>query len=244
MTRKLLVLVIPLLLLASVSIAYAQNIAVTTAPTTANTGITNSVQTATAGSMPTVTGSTATVMDPALKLKQQMQLVQDQKQAEIAKIANDAKAAIQAKRAEFTAKLQTIKDQNKKAIVERIDTRLTQINTNQTEKYTQVIGQLQTFLDKMSITASGTAKMTEITTAQNAIDTAKAAVSAQAEKAYTMAITDDTALKLNAGTIVDQFRQDINSVYGLVLNAKQTIHNLIPVKPVLLIKPASNSANL
>jgi hypothetical protein len=219
MTRKLLVLFLTLLLLTFVSSANAQ--------------------TTTTGSVPTTT--TPVAIDAATKLKLQMQLVKDQKK----EIVSETKSIIQAKKDEFKTKLQLIKDQKKKTLVENIDAKLTKVNGDYTIKFLDVVTRLQTFLEKIKqSTVDATAMtMTDIATAQTAIDTAKTAVEAQVEKSYTMNITDDSALKLNAGMIVSQFKQDLVAVYKLVLEAKQAVQKLDADKE-LIKKEATSSAKL
>jgi hypothetical protein len=164
----------------------------------------------------------------------------NQKNAAITKIQDNMAAMIQAKRVEFNAKLQTIKDSNRKSLVERINSRLAEINKNQTDRYNVILGELQSFLDKISSSATPTASLANITNAQNAIDIAKSAVSAQAQKTYIMTITDDTTLKQNAAAIVSQFRQDITSIYKLVVDAKQAVQGLKPgvkIVPPIIMRP-------
>lgn len=217
MTRKLLFLLLPLLLLFFVSNVNAQ--------------------TTTTGSIPSAT--TPAAIDAATKLKLQMQLIQDQRR----EAASKAGAVVQAKVDDFKAKLQLIKDQKKKVIVERIDTRLTEVNKNITTRFLDALTRLQTFLDKIKQTITSTSSatvMTDITNAQTAIDTARIAVDAQVAKTYSINITDDFTLRLNVGTTVSQFRQDLVAVYKLVINAKQTVQKLNTDNE--LIKEATSSA--
>jgi hypothetical protein len=218
MTRKLLVLFIPLLFLTNVAAAKAET---TVSPNVRTT---------------TINATTAAGTNPMTA-----KILMDQKKTAITKIRDDMKTMIQAKRAEFNTKLQTIKDQNKKALVERINSRLVEINKNQTTRYADILSQLQSFLDKISTSATPTASLANITNAQNIINIAKSAVSAQSEKAYIMTITDGTTLRQNAGIVVSQFRQDITSVYRLVLEAKLAVLSLKPiVKPLvspIIMKP-------
>lgn len=225
MTRKLLTLFLPLLLLIFVSSASAADTATVRFPPT------------------TATGSAPTAIDAATKLKLQIQLIQDQKNAAMTKIKNDAKALIQAKRDEFKLRVQTIKDLNKKALVERIDAKLAEVNKNQTTGFTEVLVRLQGFLDKIKQSTPSATLSTNITAAQTAIDTAKAAVDAQAAKAYTMTIIDDATLKLNAGATVSQLRLDLTAVYKLVIDAKQAVQKLNTNK-VEIKKEATKSAEL
>ncbi|OGH24925.1 MAG: hypothetical protein A3B47_02340 [Candidatus Levybacteria bacterium RIFCSPLOWO2_01_FULL_39_24] len=219
MTRKLLILLLPLLLLIFVASVNAEN---------------------------ATTGSAQTATDAATKLKLQMQLLQEQKKTTITQIRDDAKALIQAKRDEFKAKLKAIKDQKKKALVDRIDAKLVEVNKKHTARFLEVLTRLQLFLEKFiqSATGSTSAKtLTDITAAQIAIDTAKSAVEAQATKDYTMNIADDTTLKLNAGTTVSQLRLDLMAVYKLVIDAKQAVQKLNTDRSTIK-KEATGSANL
>ena len=217
MTRKLLVLLVPLFLLINVAIAKAE------------TGVAPNVRAT------TINATTAAGTNPITS-----RVLLNQKNAAITKIQDNMAAMIQAKRAEFNNKLQTIKDQNKKSLVERINSRLAEINKNQTDRYNVILGELQSFLDKISSSATPTASLANITNAQNMINIAKSAVSAQAQKTYIMTITDNATLKQNAGTIVSQFRQDITSVYKLVVDAKQAVQSLKPgvkIVPPIIMKP-------
>jgi hypothetical protein len=220
MTRKLLALLfVPLFLFIFGSTANA----------VVNT-TTESAQTSTAGNSQT-TASTAS------KLRQQMQLVQEQKKAAV----TQAKAMIQAKRDEFRTRIQEIKDQKKKVLIERIDARLAEVNKNQTARFTEVLNILQTFLDKINKSAIGTSIQASIATTQTTIDAARTAVEIQANKSYIMTISDDSALKVNAGTTVSQFRQDLTDVYKLVIDSKQALRKL-NIDKELIRKEATNSA--
>lgn len=183
-----------------------------------------------------------TATDSAAKLKQQLQFLGEQKKAAVFKAKEEAKALIQAKRDEFKIKLQAIKDQKKKALALRIDAKLARVNENQTAKYTKVLVRLQDFLDKIK-SETDTQVLADVTLAQTAMDTAKAAVEAQSAKSYTMTIADDSTLKLNAGTAVSQLRLDLMAIYKQVLDAKQAVQKLNTDRH-LIKKEASRSAEL
>ncbi|MBF8249587.1 MAG: hypothetical protein HW400_188 [Candidatus Levybacteria bacterium] len=224
MTRKLLVLLFPLLLLVFASGANAE--------------------TSTSGIIPTTSAlNTQNATDAATKLKVQMRQLEEQKKTAVSKIKEDAKVMIQAKRDEFKAKLQTIKDLRKKTLVERIDAKLAEVNKNHTTRFTEILVRLQGFLDKIkqSPTATNSTVLADITAVQTAIDTAKTAVDTQAAKAYTIGITDETSLKINVGATVSQLRLDLMAVYKLVIDAKQAVQKLHSEKPKLE-KEATSSA--
>jgi len=171
------------------------------------------------------TGNIQTATDAADKLKLQMQLVQEQRNTAKVKAKEEVKVRIQAEKDEFRQRLQTIKDLKKKALVERIDEKLTRVNTSRTARYTIALNRLQEFLDKTANAATGITP-DEIAATQAAIDAAKTAVEDQAMKSYTMTIADDATLRLNVGTTVSQLRQDLMAVYNLVVNAKQSLQKL------------------
>jgi hypothetical protein len=216
MTRKLLVLLFPLLLIIFVPNAIALGASTESAHTT--------------------------TIDPGTKLKQQMQIIQDQKKAALTQAKNDTKALIQTKRDEFNEHVLTIKDQAKKALVERIDARITEVNKIQTTKFIDVLNKLQVFVDRVNGTASDTAKLIDATAAQNLINSARTAVNTQAEKSYVMTVTNDTTLRANAGITVSQFRRDLIAVHKLVLDAKLAVLKLFPSRDI--IKDATGSAKL
>lgn len=169
---------------------------------------------------------TESALNTTGSIRQQIRTLNDDKKTAIANIKDDAKASISAQREEFKIKLQVIKDQRKKLLVERIDARIAEVNKNQTTRFTDNLNKLQTFLDRFSKLATGTAALADITKAQTAINTARNAVDAQAAKTYTITITDDLTLKFNAGKTMSQFRLDLVAVHKLVIDAKQAVQKL------------------
>ena len=196
----------------------------------------------------TVNAQTNTGTNSAERLKQQRQELQAQakeKRVELRQQVKDAvaakrlevKATVEAKREEFKAKLQTIKDEKKKALVERIDAKLAAVNTKHTDRYTHVLGNLQTILDKMS-------EDVDKTDAQAAIDAAKTAVETQAAKTYTITISSDLALRSDAGTVTSQLRLDLVATHKTVVDAKQAVQALKKDNNAIMKKEANGSANL
>lgn len=173
--------------------------------------------------------------DSASSLKRQRVELRQQMKDTVKMKREETKEAIKLKRDEFKAKIQAIKDQRKRVLVERIDTKITNANAKHTDRFTQVLSNLQAILDKIS-------GDTDKTGAQAAIDRAKAAVETQAAKTYTITITDETNLRLNVGTTTSQFRQDLMATHKLVVDAKQAVQAL--KKDNLMKKEATRSANL
>lgn len=184
----------------------------------------------------TQSAQATTATDSATKLKQQMQLMQNTAKTQV-------QAENQVRREEFKEQVAIIKNQAKKALVEKIDTKLMEVNSVHTSRYTAILNTLQSFLDKSSKTATGTAMLVDIKAAQTAIDAAKTAVKTQSEKDYIITISDETTLRTNTGTIVSQFRLDLMAVHKLVIDAKQAVQKLNTYKEQIR-KEATNSARL
>lgn len=204
-----------------------------------------------------VNAQTATGTTSAERLKMQLQEIQAQKKAAVSDIKMDAKettvelrekmkAAIAAKRAavkeavatrreEFKAKLQTIRDEKKKAIVERIDAKLATVNAKHTDRFTQVLSNLQIVLDKI-------AEDIDKTEAQAAIDAAKLAVENQAAKTYIITISTDSALRSDVGTVTSQLRQDLTGTHKAVIAAKKAVQTLRG-DSVMIKKETTNLTN-
>lgn len=145
------------------------------------------------------------------------------------------KDAVQQKREEFKTRLQTIRNEKKKAAVERIDIKIANMNEAQTVRFTTVLTKLQSILDRVSqkvktAAANGkdtTAADATILGAQTAIDGAKAAVSAQAAKTYTVQISDEATLRNSVGTTTSQFRKDLRDVHKAVVDVKQAVQKAV-----------------
>lgn len=196
-----------------------------------------------------------TATNAASRLKEQMQLLKDQKQTAVSQIKKEVKIDLRqqikdrvqtkreevkeivaTRRGEFKAKLQTIKDQKKKVLVERIDTKLSNVNTKHTDRFAQVLSNLQVLLDKIS----GDLDKTE---AIASIDAAKLAVENQAAKTYTITISTETALRSDVGTVTSQLRQDLVATHKAVVDAKQTVQAL-KGNNAMMKKEATSSSNL
>ncbi|MBI1982026.1 MAG: hypothetical protein HYS68_00325 [Candidatus Levybacteria bacterium] len=145
------------------------------------------------------------------------------------------KEAAQQKREELKTRLQTIKDEKKKAAVERIDTKIANMNEVYTVRFVSILTKLQSVLERVSqkaAEAKANGKDTAladaaIADAQAAIDSAKTAVSAQAAKEYVVSISDEKSLRNSVGATVSQFRKDLRDVHKMVVDAKQAVQNAV-----------------
>lgn len=191
--------------------------------------------------------SNASAVDTASsapKLRDQIKrTIQEQKREAVTKIKDDARIAIKARQEEFKAKIQTIKDLKKKTILENVSIKLAEVNKRNTDKFSEFLTKLQSALDKIQTVATDPKIITNISIAQTAIDTAKAAVVAQAANDYTIQVTSETVLKVNANSAISQLRKDLSATHKLVVDAKQATQ-LTRIDKIMIKKEATGSANL
>jgi chromosome segregation ATPase len=117
-------------------------------------------------------------------------------------------------------KFATIKNTHKKALAEKIDQKMTNLNQRRTEQMTEHLQKLAAILNRLKNKAPD---LQEIVDAEKAITTAQAAITAQAAKTYTAQITTETNLRANLGTQVKALETDLKSVRQLVQTAHQTV---------------------
>ncbi len=150
---------------------------------------------------------------------------------EIKKKRAEIKEQFKEKRAEFKAHLAEIKDARKQKIVEKLDTKLSTVNTNHTNRWAEALEKMEEILSKLtekanqakSLGTNTTTAENSIQSAQTAIDQAKNAVTTQAGKEYVLNISDEKLLKNTVGTTVSGLRLDLQSVHKLVIAAKQKV---------------------
>jgi len=138
-------------------------------------------------------------------------------------------------RLQFREKLKTVADARKKTIVSNVDAKMSQINTQRTDVWTNQLNKMSQILERVSVQASGagaggsdTAAVDEaIISAQTAIQAAQDAVTAQAGKQYVVAITTENALKATVATTTRTFKQDITSVQRSITEARNAVHSAI-----------------
>ncbi|KKU02512.1 MAG: hypothetical protein UX99_C0007G0015 [Candidatus Amesbacteria bacterium GW2011_GWB1_47_26] len=126
------------------------------------------------------------------------------------------------RREEFKQKLQTVKDERKKKIVERADAKLAEINKRRTDAMTR-------HLDKMSeILAKVKARGGDTTAAEAAVAEARSAVAAQAAKVYTITITTEDKLKINVGETMKALITDLRNLHeGKIVPARKAVSDAI-----------------
>lgn len=176
--------------------------------------------------------------DPTSTAKPTQQLRTNIQQAAIFRQKlEERRLKIASHEAEMKAKIQKFKDKQKAEIAARINTNLNRINQNQTDTMLKNLDLMSSLLDKLADRVTqGTPDIKDpalanqaIADAREAIANARTAVEAQAQKDYTIAVTTETRIRLDAQAKRDQLHTDIKAVRKLVIDAKQAVSNAIRV---------------
>jgi len=138
-------------------------------------------------------------------------------------------------REEFRTRLSAIRDEKKKAIVERIDQRIAQINANRTGIMTRHLTKIEEILDRIEARAFEVEKTgkeisavkTAIATARTAIATAKTTVTTQAAKTYTIDITTEDKLDSAASAARTAFAKDLQAAHQTVVTARKSVRDVL-----------------
>ncbi len=144
------------------------------------------------------------------------------------------KANVQAKREETKAKIQNLRDTKKQKVIERIQTKLGDVNQRRTDHFLEVLKRFSTILDKIQsrtekAKAAGknvTSVETALTSARTAITIAETAVNAQKAKTYQITVNSDTTAKNDVGATTKQLQQDLQTVHETVKAARDAVQNV------------------
>ncbi|MBU1000117.1 hypothetical protein KKE78_01815 [Patescibacteria group bacterium] len=141
------------------------------------------------------------------------------------------------KESTLKVKLQTFRDQKKATVAARINTNLNQINQNQTTRMQKHLDTMSGILDKLEaridqITPdilNPVVAKTLIAPVRETIASASAAVAEQSEKDYTIEVTTENKVRIDAKTMRDKLHTDILFIRKAVIDTKQAVANIIRV---------------
>ncbi len=148
---------------------------------------------------------------------------------------SERKAMIASKEAELKAKLAKFKDQQKVAVVERINKALNSINTKMTTHFKNILDRLTTLLNKLEARVDNNSAdikdpavaRVAISTARDSIASASAATTTQSEKDYTVSVSSETKAKTDLKVVKDQLMADLKALREQVQIAKKLVANAI-----------------
>lgn len=143
----------------------------------------------------------------------------------------EVKAQVEAKRAELKTKLQVLRDDRRQQIVERIYVNVNELNTRMTKHFLEVLGNIEKVLERVESRADKAAAngldvaavRTAIGNAEAKIAASRAAVEAQAAKAYTVTVVGSSTLKSDVAAVRDALRNDLTAVRETVRAAHDAV---------------------
>jgi hypothetical protein len=137
-------------------------------------------------------------------------------------------------RTQFLEKLNVIRDERKKVIVEKLENRMNEINKKRTDEMLKHLEVMTGILDRIeqkgnptspsATLGAGNIELTNaVAAARTAIATAKNAVEAQAGKTYTPAVVDEVTLRGVVGQSLNQLQAELKAVREKVILAKKAL---------------------
>lgn len=141
------------------------------------------------------------------------------------------------KEAALKEKLAKFKDKRKAEITERVSKNLNRINEKHTQMMLKFLDRASSILSKLEERVNrGTADIKDAVAAKAAIASAKesiasatASVNAQAAKDYTITITSEGRVKVDAQAARKQLHDDLQAARKQVVDAKQAVANAIRI---------------
>ncbi len=174
----------------------------------------------------------------AVKERQQVaqQRIEAKKENIQAKVAA-TKERIASKAAALKTRLQSFRDQKKAEIADRLNTNLNNVNQKQTSQMQRHLDSMSLILNKLEARVnSGKPDIKDQTSTQTAIDAARAditaaveAVSAQSLKDYTITVTSEGRIGLDAKSQRDALHKDLESTRKTVREAKKSVSDAIRI---------------
>ena len=143
----------------------------------------------------------------------------------------DAKKKIEANRAALQQKLKNIKDERKRAAVDTIDRRFTEINADRLEHFSNVLDQIERVLQNVQsreakAVANGknvSVVTGDIVAVKTAIAAARAAIVTQSAKTYPLMISKESTLRTDVGKTRQALGADLKAVQDKVVAARDAL---------------------
>jgi hypothetical protein len=133
-------------------------------------------------------------------------------------------------RTALQAKLQVVKDANKKAVVEKLYNNINDLNSNFVNAWTKNLSDLSSYVSALvskASTASTTADLTAfnnaVASANTAIAAAQTALTAQAAKTYTITVSTEANLKTDVSSVRNRLNGDLKSLRDLMQSAHSAV---------------------
>ena len=134
-------------------------------------------------------------------------------------------------RDEFRERLSEIRDTRKRALVENLDKKFNAINERWVTRWTAVVTRLDTLLGKVESRANTLEEdgidvsrvRSAIAAAETVLDDAQEALRVQADKEYSITLTDEEGLRADVGAVAQELRDDLEATKEIVQDAAQAV---------------------
>lgn len=154
----------------------------------------------------------------------------------------DAHEEFKTKQEEFQQKLAGIRDERKKALVEKLSVRCQEINKKRTDAMTGMLTKLSSILENITnraTTAEAAGKdmasvNTAVATAQTAIENAQTAVANQAGKECVITINSEKTLRADVGATISALEKDIKLAHDAVVAARKAVGDAVKALGLVL----------
>lgn len=178
----------------------------------------------------------AAVKSEARSVTENVREQMEQRQAEFKEMLSAqrsaVKSSIEAKRADLRQRLQTIRDEQKRKTVERIDAQMDALNERWTNHLSDVVDRLEGIVGKIEERiAQAETRGHDVSAAKAAISEAKSAIAAsrtatatQAGKTYAITVTTEDALRAEVGKARKALHDDLAVARDMVKNARDAVH--------------------
>ncbi len=151
-------------------------------------------------------------------------------------------------REDFQNRLDTIKDERKKEIVENLDNRFSTVNTNRTTAMSNHVAKMEEVITKISETLSERSAQgvnvsqvqTALSAAQVSVSAAKTAVTTQAGKEYIIGVTTEDKLKDSVERVRTLLETDLKATQEKVKKAREDLASVI--QSIARIRKSASSA--
>lgn len=180
---------------------------------------------------------TSSAVRPAVRKNQLVQERIEAKKENIESKIATLRGKIASKEAALRLRLQEFRDKKKAEIAERVNINLNKINQNRTTQMQKHLDKMSEVLDKLENRVNQAkpdikdpaAARVAIAAAKLSISTASASVSAQSLKDYTIIVTTEGRIGVDAKIQRDKMHTDLVALRRLVIDARQTVSNAIRV---------------
>lgn len=161
--------------------------------------------------------------------------LQENFKLEVKNLREKAKEEVKTQKEAFKVRLDKIKDEKKKNVVEKADVRLSDINTKRTQEMTEHLNKMDEVLTRISqkiadLNAQGkdtTKAEAALSEAQAKLSAAKSAVSAQAAKEYVIGVTSENKLGEDVKRAIEALKKDLLTVQEAIKGVRESITNAI-----------------